>query len=106
MDALKPPTEIVACINCALFVYTNAQCGRARGAPDYVTGAPPKTMFAQTEREWDSETHCGPTARFFVPIVPADAYADAMIRRDMEARHTGRAENDRDLCGRQMLAGS
>lgn len=97
--------EIKACIRCSRFIHVNAQCGRSRGTPDFVNGTPAKTMSAQHEREWDSDTHCGPSARFFVQIVPAD-YAETMIRRDQERRHTGGPEHDLDVVGRMLRAGS
>lgn len=36
----------------------------------------------------------------------ANRYADAMTRRDLAQRHTGTPEQDQDLCGRPLLAGS
>lgn len=36
----------------------------------------------------------------------ATRYADAMIQRDKEARHTGKPEHDRDTFGRPMKEGA
>lgn len=98
--------ELKLCKDCALFIHSNEQCGRSTKAPDYVHGRKPYTFTAQAEREGRSATDCGPEAKFFAPIVPADDYAETMIRRDKAARHAGVAEHDLDVVGRALRAGS
>lgn len=95
--------EIKLCKDCLFFIHAGEQCGNSRMAPDYVFGRPAKTRDAQTERL--NSGGCGPAAKNFTALVPAD-YADAMIRNDQRERHEGRADDfGVSACGRSSKAG-
>jgi hypothetical protein len=97
--------DVKLCIKCARFVHMGDQCGRSIGLPDYVRGTAPKTVSAQMERTYDTKDNCGPTAKFFIAIVPAIDYAETMVKRDQLARHEGTPEHDTDVVGRALKAG-
>lgn len=95
---------IKMCIDCARFVHMGDQCGRQRSTPDYVRGMP-TTISAQIERTYETKDNCGPTAKFFAPIVTTLDYAETMIKRDQLARHEGTPEQDMDAFCRKLEAG-
>lgn len=97
--------DIKLCIKCARFVHMGDQCGRSMGLPDYVRGSTPKTVSAQIERTYETKDNCGPTAKFFAPIVTTLDYAETMIKRDQLARHEGLPVHDTDFVGRALKAG-
>lgn len=96
---------IKLCIECARFVHMGDQCGRSMGLPDYVHGSTPKTVSAQIERTYETKDNCGPTAKFFAPIVTTLDYAETMVKRDQLARHQGTPEQDMDAFCRKLEAG-
>ncbi len=99
--------EIKLCKDCALFIHPNAVCGASIKAQDYVNGTSPTYWTAQAERESRIETDCGPQAKFFKPIIPANDYAEAMIRRDQRDRLEGGASDfGVSACGRSDRSGS
>jgi hypothetical protein len=51
------------CVDCRYFMHANEKCGRT-SLPDPVRGMP-VTQFARIERAVDSQTACGPSAKFF-----------------------------------------
>lgn len=93
------------CKDCARFVHMGDQCGRSIGLPDYVRGSIPKTVSAQLERTYETKDNCGPSAKFFVAIVPALDYAETMVKRDQLKRHEGSPEHDMDAFCRKLEAG-
>lgn len=104
------PPVVKLCLNCRHFV--SGTCEHPSNLKfSYVDGKIGTQNTArylrETERHPDGTVLCGGSGRFHERAPDPNAYADAMIRGDLQTRHEGRAEDfGVSACGRSDRAGS
>lgn len=102
------PPEVKLCMNCRYFI-SSACTHESNLKMSFVDGKMQTFNTVNFLREFEKRPSdgmelCGPTGRFHERLQPD--YAESMVRRDIERRHTGTTEDDLDIACRKLEQGS
>lgn len=105
------PPEVKLCMHCRYYDGSNSCIHESNMKMSFVDGKMRTFNTIHFLREFDSRPSdkvqlCGPSGQFHERAQILIDYAEKMIRRDIERRHTGTTEQDLDIACRKLQGGS